>query len=359
MLTCMDDLSNATSPAGPDGAAPAQDAAAPPQQQELQQAQRPQQRHVVVIGATNRPDALDPALRRAGRFDREIALGIPTEAARSKILRVITRNLRLEGDFDFARVAKRTPGQCARVGLAGRSTATGPQGAGRKAAVARGGEVGLLSGRDASTCAWGCLGPHAGFVGADLMALVKEAAALAVTRIFATLQRREQQELEGRQQQQQEAEQQQQQQQQQGAGQEEQEGAAPMQVVVAGAAGTSMEDAILAAAAAGREQEPGAAVVGEGAQRRFGAGPLQPSELEGLAISMADFEAAVGKVQPSVRREGFSTVPGVTWEDVGSLDEVRRAPLPWRLALPGNRTVGCCGRRTPARACAVEAPAFT
>lgn len=37
---------------------------------------------VLVIGATNRPDSLDPALRRAGRFDREICLGIPNEAAR-------------------------------------------------------------------------------------------------------------------------------------------------------------------------------------------------------------------------------------------------------------------------------------
>lgn len=39
---------------------------------------------VLVIGATNRPDALDPALRRAGRFDREICLGIPDEASRER-----------------------------------------------------------------------------------------------------------------------------------------------------------------------------------------------------------------------------------------------------------------------------------
>lgn len=39
---------------------------------------------VLVIGATNRPDSLDPALRRAGRFDREICLGIPDEGARLK-----------------------------------------------------------------------------------------------------------------------------------------------------------------------------------------------------------------------------------------------------------------------------------
>jgi ribosome biogenesis ATPase len=37
---------------------------------------------VLVIGATNRPDSLDPALRRAGRFDREISMGIPDEKAR-------------------------------------------------------------------------------------------------------------------------------------------------------------------------------------------------------------------------------------------------------------------------------------
>ena len=41
--------------------------------------------HVLVIGATNRPDSLDPALRRAGRFDREIALGIPDENARKRL----------------------------------------------------------------------------------------------------------------------------------------------------------------------------------------------------------------------------------------------------------------------------------
>ena len=41
---------------------------------------------MVVLGATNRPDALDPALRRAGRFDREIAMGIPDESARRQTL---------------------------------------------------------------------------------------------------------------------------------------------------------------------------------------------------------------------------------------------------------------------------------
>lgn len=40
--------------------------------------------HVLVIGSTNRPDSLDPALRRAGRFDKEICLGIPDEKARAR-----------------------------------------------------------------------------------------------------------------------------------------------------------------------------------------------------------------------------------------------------------------------------------
>lgn len=54
---------------------------------------------VMVIGATNRPDALDSALRRAGRFDREISMGVPDEAARKSILSVLTSRLRLAGDF--------------------------------------------------------------------------------------------------------------------------------------------------------------------------------------------------------------------------------------------------------------------
>jgi ATP-dependent 26S proteasome regulatory subunit len=65
---------------------------------------------VMVIGATNRPDALDSALRRAGRFDREILMGVPDEAARLSILRVLTSRLRLAGDFNLEELARRTPG---------------------------------------------------------------------------------------------------------------------------------------------------------------------------------------------------------------------------------------------------------
>ena len=50
--------------------------------------------------------------------------------------------------------------------------------------------------------------------------------------------------------------------------------------------------------------------------------PLSPAQLAPCAITHLDFEAAVKKVQPSVRREGFATTPDVTWTDVGSLAEV-------------------------------------
>ena len=67
-------------------------------------------RPVMVLGATNRPDSLDPALRRAGRFDHEIAMGVPNEQGREQILQVLCSKLRIAGDFDLRYLAKRTPG---------------------------------------------------------------------------------------------------------------------------------------------------------------------------------------------------------------------------------------------------------
>ncbi len=87
---------------------------------------------VVVIAATNRPDALDPALRRPGRFDREIEIGIPDEKSRLEILQIHTRGMPLESDVKLEEMARVTHG----------------------------------------------------FVGADLQALAKEAAILAVRRVI-------------------------------------------------------------------------------------------------------------------------------------------------------------------------------
>ncbi len=65
---------------------------------------------VIVIGATNRVDSLDPALRRGGRFDREIEIGVPGETGRRQILDVHTRRMPLGDDVDLDRIASRTHG---------------------------------------------------------------------------------------------------------------------------------------------------------------------------------------------------------------------------------------------------------
>ncbi|MEX2725241.1 MAG: CDC48 family AAA ATPase [Candidatus Freyarchaeota archaeon] len=87
---------------------------------------------LVVIGASNRPNALDPALRRGGRFDREIEFGIPNKQARLEILQIHTRGMPLADDVDIRFLAEYTHG----------------------------------------------------FVGADIEALCKEAAMLAIRRIL-------------------------------------------------------------------------------------------------------------------------------------------------------------------------------
>lgn len=65
---------------------------------------------VVVIGATNRPDALDPALRRPGRFDREIEIGIPDQKGRQEILEIHTRGMPLTEEVKLSSIAKITHG---------------------------------------------------------------------------------------------------------------------------------------------------------------------------------------------------------------------------------------------------------
>lgn len=163
--------------------------------------------YVLVIGATNRPDAVDPALRRPGRFDREISLGVPDENARIQILSVLTQNLKLEGDFDLVKISRSTPG----------------------------------------------------FVGADLAALVNKAGNLAMKRI-----------IDGR----------------------------KLQLSIETTDIEQNED--------------------------WWRKAWTPEEMEKLSITMSDFEVAAKLVQPSSRREGFSSIPNVKWEDVGGLDLLRR-----------------------------------
>ena len=66
--------------------------------------------HVIVIGATNIPEMLDPALRRPGRFDREIEIGVPNTQARLQILRIHTRAMPLAADVDLQEIAELSHG---------------------------------------------------------------------------------------------------------------------------------------------------------------------------------------------------------------------------------------------------------
>ncbi len=64
---------------------------------------------VIIIAATNRPDVLDPALLRPGRFDRQVTIGLPTQREREQVLRVHVRNKPVADDVDIERLASATP----------------------------------------------------------------------------------------------------------------------------------------------------------------------------------------------------------------------------------------------------------
>jgi len=66
--------------------------------------------NIIVIGATNRPNAIDPALRRPGRFDREIEIGVPDKKGRNEIVQIHTRNMPLAEDVDIKRLTDITHG---------------------------------------------------------------------------------------------------------------------------------------------------------------------------------------------------------------------------------------------------------
>ncbi|NWI19046.1 NVL protein, partial [Crypturellus soui] len=197
LLTCMDDLNNVAATA-----------------------------QVLVIGATNRPDSLDPALRRAGRFDREICLGIPDEAAREKILKTLCRKLKLPESFEFRHLAHMTPG----------------------------------------------------YVGADLMALCREAAMCTVNRILIKSEEHKQKSMQ--------------------AGRNTAEES--MEI------GTAALDELQRLLDLLKQEDP-----------------LPEEQLQKLYIEMNDFIVALSSVQPSAKREGFVTIPDVTWADIGALEDVR------------------------------------
>nr|XP_061794545.1 nuclear valosin-containing protein-like [Nerophis lumbriciformis] len=235
LLTCMDDLNSLTSAT-----------------------------QVLVIGATNRPDSLDPALRRAGRFDREICLGIPDETSRFRILKTLCRNLKMPEDFDYRKLARLTPG----------------------------------------------------YVGADLMALCREAAMHAVNRVLLVGHQPQKSktsilnndlpkvpfgnEIV--------------------TNNDMSENCCTVSQNVESATSETM-DVNLSEDDPGHEHLPGD--LWHLLQLLRNTNTLQEDELTSLSFIMSDFEESLSSVQPSAKREGFATVPDVTWDDVGALHEIR------------------------------------
>ena len=66
--------------------------------------------HVIVIAATNRPNSIDTALRRFGRFDREVDIGVPDEIGRLEVLRIHSKNMKLDDNVELEDMAKNTHG---------------------------------------------------------------------------------------------------------------------------------------------------------------------------------------------------------------------------------------------------------
>ena len=231
---------------------------------------------IIIIGATNRPDAIDSALRRGGRFDREICMSVPDEESREKILHTICSKLRLEGNFDYKKLARMTPG----------------------------------------------------YVGADLHGLVAAAGVAAIKRIFSGLTSEPtsipqalntENLIEEKPRLTEEA-----------IKDEDIEMNSPEPAQsehiqeIKPEPTHELELAVPAASSLAKSKSSKVAAVNV-IQNFLKAhpNPLSAEELAPLAITFDDFATALPTVQPSSKREGFATVPDVNWEDVGALDHVR------------------------------------
>eukprot|EP01006_Ploeotia_vitrea_P027203 TRINITY_DN60061_c0_g1_i1.p1 TRINITY_DN60061_c0_g1~~TRINITY_DN60061_c0_g1_i1.p1 ORF type:complete len:730 (+),score=88.51 TRINITY_DN60061_c0_g1_i1:92-2281(+) len=202
----------------------------------------------MVIGATSRPDSLDPALRRAGRFDREISMGIPSEADRLEILKVLTGRMKLDGQVDFNKLAQRTPG----------------------------------------------------FVGADLTALTKEASGAALRRIFNQI--TEKQEAFAK-------------------ACENSSNGTHLTLLNPDAPRTEAEPSTVATTTTTTTTSTPSFL--NGGEESMQDADFMEQVTSQAAVTWADFEEALGHVQPASTREGFTTIPNVKWDDVGALDDVK------------------------------------
>uniref|UniRef100_A0A2S2QJ24 Nuclear valosin-containing protein-like n=1 Tax=Sipha flava TaxID=143950 RepID=A0A2S2QJ24_9HEMI len=181
---------------------------------------------VIVIGATNRPDSLDPALRRAGRFDREVCLGIPDRQSRRAMLDLMCKNLRIDPTVSLDRLSELTPG----------------------------------------------------YVGADLKSLTREAATVSANRTIEAIKKR-------------------------------------LQVI--SNVGTLVETEQLL----GYNKNT---MVKDTLNLLRSDNVISIDEVSQTQITLDDFKEALKKVVPSSKREGFVTVPNITWDDIGSLKKIRQ-----------------------------------
>lgn len=182
---------------------------------------RDREKPVIVLAATNRPDSLDPALRRGGRFDTEINIGVPNEKVRAAILKAQTRGSHLAEDVDFLSLAKRT----------------------------------------------------AGFVGADLKDLVGKAGSWEMSRYRKALQ----------------------------------------------AEAYRLDDGSMDLDEIPTAARRFASLVARAKRKDL----PEPEGFEEHFITMKAFDSVLPGITPSSKREGFATIPDVSWEDIGALKEVR------------------------------------
>ncbi|KAF8597286.1 AAA-domain-containing protein, partial [Ceratobasidium sp. AG-I] len=249
---------------------------------------------VIVIGATNRPDSLDAALRRAGRFDHEISMGVPDEAGREQILTTLLNKLRLAGPASeyTSTLARATPG----------------------------------------------------YVGADLASLTSAAGVIAVKRIFKGLLNGEfksednpetdDRELDNT--------------------SRNADPATQQDVTIGPAEDIDMDpsEAQPPASTVALETEatPIPATNTSHLTTLLRSTPLTPAQLEHLTITLPDFLAALATTQPSATREGFTTRPDVSWADIGALRGIREElemAVVWPIRRPELFTdlgVGTGGR---------------
>jgi len=184
---------------------------------------------VIVIGATNIPDTLDPALRRPGRFDREIVIGVPDRHGRLEVLQIHTRGMPLASDVSLERLAEITHG----------------------------------------------------FVGADLEALCREAAMTTLRKVMPLFY--------------------------------------PDQRI------GSLDNQLL--------QHTGLLP----GVKKLDSDYVPYELLSELEITMDDFLEALKEVEPSAIREVFTEIPNVGWDDVGGLEEAKRAlmeTIEWPFKYP-------------------------